>query len=149
MTMVVLGLCVVMMLCGIELIGYAADAYDGASKVSVKSGNLNPLTVDTAQAQASGCATGNRWGSSDIDSVVKAKGYIYYYSPSKQVYKKYEFNTKDEITKPGELKTLIKRKGTELDSKYDDAYAISIFSTFNLTCKKCGAEVTRSRSASE
>lgn len=146
---IMIGVVCVLLLGMPEIVGKAADAYDGASKVSVTSGNLNPLKWDRAVAKASGCVTGNRWGQADINSSVEAKGYIYYYSPTSKCYTKLNFSKSATITKTGTSKTLIDKKGPDLDSNYDDVYSIAIFCKFKLTCNQCAAEVSRTRSASE
>ncbi len=146
---IIIGVFCVILLGMPEIVSKAADAYDGASTVSVTSGNLNPLKGDSAKAKASGCATGNRWGNSNIDSSVNATGYIFYYSPSNKRYEKRNFNESASINKPGTSKELISKKGKDLDKKYDDVYAMSIFCKFKLTCNQCGADVTRTRTASE
>lgn len=146
---IIIGVFCVILLGMPEIVSKAADSYDGASTVSVTSGNLNPLKGDSAKAKASGCTTGNRWGQSDINSSVNATGYIFYYSPSSKSYKKYNFNEDANIKKTGTSKVLVSKKGKDFDKKYEDVYSISIYSKFKLTCNQCGADVTRTRSASE
>ncbi len=127
----------------------ATAIYNGTAKVNVTSGNLNPFAGDTAEAYCYACVEGNRNTNRNPNSSVTGNGYIFYYSPTKMEYCTYNFSNTGTITKSGEKFVIVKKKGKELDKKYEDVYAMSIYCNFTLTCNKCGAYETCTRNAIE
>ncbi|MDE6025038.1 MAG: hypothetical protein K2G45_06270 [Lachnospiraceae bacterium] len=122
--------------------------YNGTSKVKVTSGNLRPGT-DRAEAYCYACVEGNRFTNRKTNSRTAGTGYIFYYSPSKKKYTTKDFNGIKTIYKSGEKFEIINKKGKDLDNKYKDVYAMSIYCTFTLKCNKCGAYERRIKNAIE